>query len=129
MNDTGVIVKSLTFDGAASNISMVKILGANLSTKPLFKHPNTQDDVHIFLDAARMLKLVRNTLGDWGTLYHQNGKSIEWDYLKKLVDLQEKGGLHLATKLRRHIWYFKEKMKVSLGAQTFSASVADALTL
>ncbi|KAF0690407.1 THAP domain-containing protein 9, partial [Aphis craccivora] len=28
-NDTGVIVKSLTFDGAASNISMVKILGAN----------------------------------------------------------------------------------------------------
>jgi len=130
LNDTGVIIKSLTFDGAASNISMVKILGANLPTKPSFKHPNTQEDVHIFLDAAHMLKLVRNTLGDWRTLYDQNGKSIEWDYFKKLVDLQEKGALHLATKLRRrHIWYFKEKMKVSLAAQTFSASVADALTL
>lgn len=130
LNDTGVIIKSLTFDGAASNISMVKILGANLPTKPSFKHPNTQEDVHIFLDAAHMLKLVRNTLGDWRILYDQNGKSIEWDYFKKLVDLQEEGGLHLATKLRRrHIWYFKEKMKVSLAAQTFSASVADALTL
>jgi len=43
---------------------MVKILGASLPTKPSFKHPNTQEDVHIFLDAAHMLKLVRKTLGD-----------------------------------------------------------------
>jgi len=64
------------------NICMVKTFGANLPTKPSFKHPSTQEEVHIFLDAAHMLRLVRNTLGDWQTLYDQNGKSIEWDYFK-----------------------------------------------
>lgn len=41
LNDTGMTVKSLTFDGATLNISMVKILGADLP----FKHPNTQKDI------------------------------------------------------------------------------------
>lgn len=45
-----------------------------------------------------------------------------------MVDIQEKEGLHLGTKItKRHINWFKEKMKVKLVAQTFSFSVAKAL--
>lgn len=33
LHETGVIVKTLTFDGAASNIAMAKSLGANLMSQ------------------------------------------------------------------------------------------------
>lgn len=33
LHETGVIVKTLTFDGAASNIAMAKCLGANLMSQ------------------------------------------------------------------------------------------------
>lgn len=131
LNDINAIVKTLTFDGAASNISMMKYLGVDFNNdmEPKFQHPSTLEDVHIFLDAAHMLKLVRNTLGDLRIIYDFENKAIDWSLFIKLVDLQESGGLHVATKLRhRHINYYKEKMKVKLAAQTFSASVADALT-
>lgn len=80
------------------------------------------------MDPAHMLKIVRNTLGDYAILYDKNGKQIEWQYFKDLVRLQEEGGVHLATQIRRrHVYYWKEKMKVCLAAQVLSASVADAL--
>jgi len=130
IHDTGVCVKTLTFDGAATNISMANCLGANLSLsqiKPLFDHPVTNEKIHIFLDPAHMLKLCRNTLGDWKELYDHNKNIIKWNYFRKLVDLQEKSNLHAGCKIRqRHINYYKEKMKVKLACQTFSNSVADA---
>lgn len=128
--DTGVCVKSLTFDGAAINISMANCLGANLkmpNIKTYFNHPETKQKVHIFLDPAHMLKLYRNTIGDWGVLYDKSGSLIKWDYFKELVSIQEKISLHCGTKIRsRHINYQTEKMKVKLACQTLSASVVDA---
>lgn len=57
-----------------------------------------------------------------------NNNVIKWEFLKKLVNIQEKYGLHLATKIRkRHIDYQKEKMKVKLAVQIFSNSVGIAL--
>jgi len=130
VHDTGTCVKTLTFDGTAANMSMATNLGAKLSfpdLKPYFKHPETKENVHIFVDPAHMIKLCRNTLGDWKVLYDENKYPIKWDYFVKLVDLQEKTGVHAGTKIRtRHIHYQKEKMKVKLAAQTFSSSVADA---
>ena len=74
-----------------------------------------------------MIKLCRNTLGDWKELYDEDKNPIKWDYFVKLVNLQDKVGIHAGTKIRnRHINYYKEKMKVKLAAQTFSTSVADA---
>lgn len=74
-----------------------------------------------------MIKLCRNTLGDWGGIQYENS-TISWAYFKELVNLQEKSGLHAGTKIRqRHINYAKEKMRVKLAAETFSASVADAI--
>ncbi|KAL4156059.1 hypothetical protein QTP88_000094 [Uroleucon formosanum] len=96
LDTTGVIIKTLTFDGAANNFSMASELEANLQyseLKPYFLHPNTND------------------------------KKLPW----RLEDINE-SGLHSATKLRnRHIYYFREKMKVRLAVQTFSTSVANAI--
>lgn len=133
--DTGAIVKTLTFDGAASNISMAKYLGADLyKSLPWFPHPVTQEEICIFLDPAHMVKFIRNTLGDYGVLYDADDKPIEWKYFKDLVTLQEDEKIHLATKIRcRHInyynyyYYTKEIMKVRLATQVFSNSVADTL--
>ncbi|KAL4103385.1 hypothetical protein QTP88_018762 [Uroleucon formosanum] len=96
LDTTGVIIKTLTFDGAANNLSMASELEANFQyseLKPYFLHPNTND------------------------------KKLPW----RLEDINE-SGLHSATKLRnRHIYYFREKMKVRLAVQTFSTSVANAI--
>ncbi|KAL4085156.1 hypothetical protein QTP88_027448 [Uroleucon formosanum] len=96
LDTTGVIIKTLTFDGAANNLSMASELEANLQyseLKPYFLHPNTND------------------------------KKLPW----RLEDING-SGLHSATKLRnRHIYYFREKMKVRLAVQTFSTSVANAI--
>ncbi|KAL7292546.1 hypothetical protein TKK_0013682 [Trichogramma kaykai] len=74
-----------------------------------------------------MLKLVRNALLS-RNIIDGEGKIILWDYIRKLVDLQYKEGLHLATKIkRRHVKPFNEKMKVCLAAQVLSRSVAAAL--
>lgn len=67
VHNTSACIKTLTFDGAATNISMSACLGANLTMpniKSYFTHPETKQKVHIFLDPAHMLKLRRNTLGD-----------------------------------------------------------------
>ncbi|KAL4127058.1 hypothetical protein QTP88_011256 [Uroleucon formosanum] len=131
LDTTGIIIKTLTFDGAANNLSMASELGANLQyseLKPYFLHPNTNDKIHIILDPCHMVKLLRNCLGDWKILYTTNGETIKWSYFKNLVNLQNESGLHSATKLRnRHIYYFREKMKVRLSVQTFSTIVANAI--
>lgn len=74
-----------------------------------------------------MLKLIRNTVAQYD-LIDNEGNTIKWSFLEKLVNIQEKHKLHPATKIRRrHIKFQKEKMKVKLAAQMFSKSVVDAL--
>ena len=69
LHDAGVLVVSLTFDGCAANLSMLRNLGCNLDVlssdfRTCFKHPVSDYDVCVFLDPCHMLKPVRNTLGD-----------------------------------------------------------------
>jgi len=46
---------------------MAKHLGADIINQiSWFPHPSTKEEICIFLDPAHMLKLVRNTIGDWG---------------------------------------------------------------
>lgn len=125
IHETGDIIN----DGAPNYISIAKILGEKLNfpnMEPYFAHTVTKERIHILNDPCHMLKLCRNTLGDYKEIFFHN-ESIQWQYFKELVKLQEETGLHAGTKIRRrHISYFKEKMKVNLAAQTFSCSVADA---
>lgn len=132
IHSAGVIVTSITFDGAPSNISMCNVLGANLNYgkdfKTYFLHPVTKQPVYIFFDACHMVKLIRNCFGSFKILTDKSGHQIEWNYLEKLGKLQEDSGLHAATKLRKkHLEWVNEKMKVSLAVQTLSKSVAEAL--
>ncbi|CAD6208873.1 GSCOCG00010695001-RA-CDS, partial [Cotesia congregata] len=125
-------VYSITFDGAASNISMCNHLGANLNYgpnfKPYFTNPVTFELCYIFYDFCHMIKLIRNTLGDHKTIKTVDNKSILWSYIEKLYDLQCKEGLRVANKLtKKHIYYQNNKMNVKLAIQTLSESVSKAL--
>ncbi|XP_022170832.1 uncharacterized protein LOC111034103 [Myzus persicae] len=85
-------------------------------------------EVLVFLDAAHMVKLVRNAFCERKQLMDKNRMIIDFDYIKKLFILQEQEGCHLANKHRKqHIFFFKQKMKVKLATQLLGQSVADAL--
>jgi len=131
LHDNGISnIISITFDGATTNLGMVKNLGAdlqNIQEGSFFKHPVTKEPIVVIPDACHMLKLIRNTVAEYD-LIDNEGNTIQWSFLEKLVEIQEEHKLHPATKIRqRHINFQKEKMKVKLAAQTFSKSVADAL--
>jgi len=131
LHEANVRIVSVTVDGAASNIAMLNNMGANLTIKdliPYFIHPISKEKIFVLLDACHMLKLIRNAFASNGILWDNNGQIICWKYLESLVYLQEKEGLHASTKIRRrHLNWQKEKMKVSIAAQVFSTSVANAL--
>lgn len=123
-------VRNITFDGASSNISMVEDLGAEIygnTSEAFFNDPTSKKPIYTSLDACHMLKLERNTLAS-STITDEDNNEISWKYIKALVELQEKEGLHAATKIRRrHVEFENEKMKVNLAAQVLSRSSADAL--
>ncbi|KYM97795.1 THAP domain-containing protein 9, partial [Cyphomyrmex costatus] len=123
-------IRSITFDGASTNLSMIESLGAkirDIDMEPSFDHPVTGEPIFAIPDACHMLKLVRNVL-DKFDLIDGDGNRIKWDFLVKLVERQEKEGVHLGTKITsRHINFYNEKMKVKLAAQVFITRVADAL--
>jgi hypothetical protein len=130
--EVGVVVPSITCDGPASHLAMFKQLGVDLMSTPLqpsFPHPSDPvSKVHVLLDPCHMLKLLRNAWADAGIFKNSEGKSIEWRFVEELHKRQEKEGFHLANKLRSaHLHWKKQKMKVSLAAQVFSCSVADAM--
>lgn len=130
-HDCGARIVSFTFDGTVTNFSVGRILGAKLEAtdlKPWFVHPFSSHRVHIFLDVCHMIKLIRNALHLWKELKDKDGNIISWIFFEKLVELQEKAGLHAANKLtRRHLNFKREIMKVALAVQLFSNSVADAI--
>lgn len=133
VHQADVVVTSLTFDGAASNISAVQQLGAELNNpyklKTFFRHPVTEKNVYVFLDICHMVKLLRNCFGALKTLKNSSDEFIKWEFVSKLVEVQNFEGLHAATKLRnRHLQWSREIMKVRLAVQTISRCVSDAIT-
>lgn len=84
--------------------------------------------ISAFIDPCHAIKLIRNAFGDLGVLIDDKENKIDFKYLKLLLDLQEKEGFNLATKLSKsHVEFATQKMKVRLATQLFSNSVADAL--
>ncbi|CAK1603904.1 unnamed protein product [Parnassius mnemosyne] len=124
IHETRVKIVSLTFDGCASNIAMLKHLGCNFEEgKMKFEDPVTKYPIMALLDPSHMVKLIRNTFQVYQVFVDENGKKIKWSYLEELNKLQEKEKFHLANKLRyRHIHYHNQKMKVKLATQLFSLS-------
>lgn len=61
-------------------------------------------------------------------MYDGNNGIVNWQYFDNLVKTQENEKLHLATKIRRrHMNWYREKMRVKIAAQTLSRSTAVAL--
>lgn len=124
-------IVSLTCDGAAANISMLRSLGCSFDVpgmKTCFPHPETAEPIYVFLDACHMLKLLRNALGVKKVLVDGDGGKVRWKLIEDLHKVQHQEGLHLANKLTQaHVSWEKQPMKVSLAAQVFSISVATAL--
>uniref|UniRef100_A0A2S2NNN9 THAP domain-containing protein 9 n=2 Tax=Schizaphis graminum TaxID=13262 RepID=A0A2S2NNN9_SCHGA len=94
----------------------------------MYNNKDVNMPIEIILDAAHMLKLIRNAFGEKKKFLDFENKIVDFDYIEKLFILQEKEGCHLGNKLRKqHIFFFKQKMKVKLAAQLLSQSVADAI--
>ena len=130
LHERGIKVTCITMDGHQTNLSMAEMLGCKLCLSDLktsFDHPITKEPIFILMDPCHMVKLTRNMLDAYRTIISSSG-SIEWEYIRKLNNVQEKSGLHLANKLTfKHVNFSNQNMKVSLAAQTLSRSVAVAL--
>lgn len=128
--ESGCVVVALTCDGPAVNKKMLKQLGANYETEqkqPFFNHPCDKDiKIVCFLDPPHGLKLVRNHFSRH-KLYSQKGV-IDFSYIVKLFQIQQKCGFNMGNKLSiNHIDFKNVSMKVVFAAQTLSNSVADSL--
>lgn len=74
-----------------------------------------------------MLKIGRNALADYGE-FEYSGKSIKWIYIVLLHRFQKLLTFKLKNKLSSQcIYWAQNKMKVKYAANTFSASVANAI--
>lgn len=54
--------------------------------------------IHIILDPAHMIKLIRNQFAKGQILYEENNEKIEWHYVAKLNRIQVAEGLRLDNK-------------------------------
>lgn len=128
VSDCSIIISNITFDGAAVNFSVLKQLNCNTDIKTLNTEVNICTSEFVFPDPSHMIKLVRNLFGEILSLLDVDGNEINFKYLVELNKLQENEGLHLANRLRKkHILFFKQKMKTKLATQLLSRSVADSL--
>ncbi|KAL4088909.1 hypothetical protein QTP88_023992 [Uroleucon formosanum] len=132
LTKTGVTIVSLTFDGCPTNINMVKILGCGLDADNFntsFKVDGVANTISIIPDPAHMVKLIRNAFGEKRQFIDMDGGVIDFEYINKLLILQEDEGCHLANKLKKqHVFYSRQKMKVKLATQLLSRSVSETLT-
>lgn len=84
LEETGIEITSLTFDGCPANISMAKELGCSLNIdniKPYFSHPLTNKPIFIFPDPCHTLKLLRNAFEAYGIIVDDLGRQIKWCHL------------------------------------------------
>ncbi|XP_055714296.1 uncharacterized protein LOC129808542 [Phlebotomus papatasi] len=117
LQETKVRLTGVTCDGAPTNLSALRILGCHWaypSTKTTFTvSNNSQENLAFYPDPVHMIKLVRTAIAETGPFVNGKGEKIDWVFMQRLVELQEKEGLHAATKIRRaHIEFRRQKMKV-----------------
>ena len=135
LHAVGLHVFALVFDGHFTNQCTAKLLGCKMKVAEImlwFPHPNLPGSkIFVVLDVCHMIKLMRNLLGDYKVICHEDDdhpEKIKWQYIEQLNAVQDDLGFSFANKLKRnHILWQKHKMKVSIAAQTLCASVAHAL--
>lgn len=106
------------------------LLGANFDTfkdfRPFIINPVTNEKVYIILDSPHMIKLIRNCIGTWKTIYYKESK-IEWKFFEYLEKLGSKNDVVSHKITKEHINFENNKMNVSLAAQLLSNSSASSM--
>ena len=120
LKETGAIITNIVCDNPKSNHAMVRHLGASLNPddiKPYLTLKNVDGSlIYVILDPPHVLKLTRNTLGDYKVLIDGEGGRVEWRYIEDLHKLQTESQIHLANKIRKpHIEFRKNPMNVRKG--------------
>lgn len=133
LNEIGIKVMAITFDGLANNISTCNLLGACFNVdgdfRPHIINPYTKEKVYIILDPPHMIKLIRNCIGTKKSLYHADGLQIEWKFFEALVELETKCDIVTHKLTKDHILFDKNIMNVRLATQTLSESTARSMEL
>lgn len=127
--DIGIVVVAVIFDGLPANLSMCKLLGADLVTGDahILDPADDSHKIYIIFDAAHMLKLLRNCLGS-RNLIDVDSEKIEWKYIELLYEIQRKLSFNLGNKLtKEHMGWSNKRMSVKLAGQTLSNSVAESI--
>lgn len=128
----GIKIANVTCDGHKANPGMFKFLGVKFALvdgdfKSYFNNPYNGEKNFIILDPSHAIKLVRNTLGNCGTIY-ENDDAISWQYLVDLVNHSGRQNLGLTHKMtKRHIQFQDRVMHVRTAVETISNSTADSL--
>lgn len=113
--NSGVIIRSITYDGAVANINAFQKLGCIFipgHMKTSFEHPCTNTNVYVILDPCHMIKLCRNTFAE-KELFSKSGK-ISFKYVKELHNIQNIEGLKFANRLSLCHINFKQKKNESI---------------
>lgn len=134
ISECGVKIKTLTFDGDAKNISMCKLLGANLDVsskdfKPFFENSFDKSKIYIILDPSHMEKLMRNLLGRRKIFFDQYNNQINWEYFVELYKISKENNLTTHKLTRKHVEFDRNEQNTTLAIETFSQSVGDSMEI
>lgn len=99
IEETGVVLMSLTSDGLAANITTAETLGVRFSDeKPYLMSPTYPErKIYIIMDPPHMLKLVRKHFAS-KKIYYED-KLVNWELLEILVEKQSMDNFNLFNKL------------------------------
>ena len=131
LEDTGAYVVSMVCDSPSVQQSVLKKLGADLSSgelDPTIRFEGVDHPVYAFLDTPHAIKNIRNSWECDGTYYTSKGEAIKWEYVVQLYNVQSHRGIVLANKLNaNHVYFHNQKQKVKFATQLFSQSTANGL--
>lgn len=128
VEQTGVVIMSITGDGLPANVTSYESLGVNFDAgKPYLKSPtHPQQNIYIIFDPPHMLKLIRKHFST-KKIHHQN-KLVDWGLLVAIAEKQCSDNFNLCNKLTKlHINWYQKPMNTKLAAETISISVADTI--
>lgn len=133
----GIRIKSVSFDGHASNIPICRAMGAELNVyspniQTYFPNPVDGEKTYVFCDPSHMEKLIRNTWATKEIIFDKSeGKhdKIEWSFITALYEFSKKYDFHNHKLNKAHIEWKRNPMNVGIAIETMSKSVADSLQI
>lgn len=122
VNNTGVSIVTLIFDGCTVNIRMARTLGCKLYTRPenLITYFNANNNnVNIILDPSHIIKFVRNAFGEKRQFIELNDEIVDFKCIEKLLIHQENEHAHLENKIKKPCFLFQKKNEGKIRYLTF----------